>query len=302
MAEGELPEGLVKIVRGLVSLPQLEAEIKREREEIERLESRLRRYPPPSVIERAYLHRRIEELRRELAEKESARKYPPALSETLAYLMSRECEWVSAREVAEALGISYAAAYSRLRRLLELNLITSHIAWVVRPYIRRRYWHYVKPLYKSHVIVSVVYLGEVKMFEVHEVINHLMPEVPRDLAIRLAKHMLLEYFAVESIEESAFLRSCEFIYGEVETVKVKTFNEETQGLIIDVKTKGKPERRLFKIKWRYERAWVEVKITGERVYHPAKIEYVDIEMLPPIPVEQFEEEWRELKRREMAWT
>jgi len=298
--EAELPEGLTKLVKGISSLPQLEAEIKRERKEIERLEARLRRYPPISVSERAYILSRLPILRKELEEKESARKYPPALSETLAYLMSRECEWISAREVADALGISYAAAYARLRRLLALNLIVDHVAWVVRPYIRRRYWHYIKPFYKSHVIVSVVYLGEVKMFEVHEVINHLMPEVPKDIAIRLAKHMLLEYFAVEAIEESAFLRRCEFIYGEVETVKVKTFNEETQGLIIDVKTKGKPERRLFKIKWRYGRAWIEVKITGERVYHPAKIEYVDIEMLPPIPVEEFEEEWEKLKKREKA--
>jgi len=298
--EEGLPEGLTKIVKGLTSLPQLETEIKREKEEIERLEARLRRYPPISVVERAYLHRRIEELKRELAEKENARKYPAALSETLAYLMSRECEWISAREVAEALGISYAAAYSRLRRLLELNLIVDHVTWIVKPHIRRRYWHYIKPFYKSHVIISVVYLGEVKMFEVHEIINHLMPEIPKDLAIRLAKHMLLEYFAVESIEESAFLRMCEFIYGEVETVKVKAFNEETQGLIIDVKTKGKPERRLFKIKWRYERAWVEVKITGETVYHPAKIEYIDIEMLPPVSLKQFEEEWRKLKERETA--
>ena len=299
MAVGEgLPEGLTKIVKDLTSLPQLEAEIKREREELKRLETRLRRYPPPSVTERAYLHRRIEELRKELKEKESARKYPPALSETLAYLMSRECEWISTKEVAEALGISYAAAYSRLRRLLQLNLIIDHVTWVVRPRIRRRFWHYIKPLYKSHVIVSVVYLGEVKMFEIHEIVNHLMPEVPKDLAIRLAKHMLLEYFAVESIEESKFLRMCEFIYGEVETVKVKTFNEETQGLIIDVKTKGKPERRLFKIKWKYERAWIEVKITGERVYHPATIEYIDIDMLPPKPIEQFEGEWKKLKERE----
>ena len=52
---------------------ELQSEIRSEEEELKRLRARLRRYPPISVIERAYIHRRIPEIEEELRKKREFR-------------------------------------------------------------------------------------------------------------------------------------------------------------------------------------------------------------------------------------
>ena len=52
---------------------ELQSEIRSEEEELKRLRARLRRYPPISVIERAYILRRIPEIEEELRKKREFR-------------------------------------------------------------------------------------------------------------------------------------------------------------------------------------------------------------------------------------
>ena len=65
----------------------------------------------------------------------------PRLEAVLSYMKERACEWISRREVAEALGISYWAARARLERLAALGLIEKRI----QPRPRRVYYHYAPP-------------------------------------------------------------------------------------------------------------------------------------------------------------
>jgi chromosome segregation ATPase len=142
--------------------------------------------------------------------------------------------------------------------------------------------------YKSHCIISVVYKEEKKMFEVHEIINHLEPEPPKEVATRLALELLLDYFAVEAIEESGFLKKSEFIYGEVQTFEVHKLNAITHGVIIDVKSSGRPVRRCYEIKW-----YVETTLEGERRVRIESFKEVTIKS-----EKQLKEEWEKLVKEE----
>jgi DNA-binding Lrp family transcriptional regulator len=70
-----------------------------------------------------------------------AERLPPALEAVLDYMESRPCIYVSASEVAKALGITYDAARYRLIRLAELGYIDTYVTYIVRPRIRRRWFH-----------------------------------------------------------------------------------------------------------------------------------------------------------------
>jgi DNA-binding Lrp family transcriptional regulator len=70
-----------------------------------------------------------------------AERLPPALEAVLDYMESRPCIYISASEVAKALGITYDAARYRLMRLAELGYIDTYITYIVRPRIRRRWFH-----------------------------------------------------------------------------------------------------------------------------------------------------------------
>jgi DNA-binding Lrp family transcriptional regulator len=87
-------------------------------------------------------------------------KLTPELKEVFSYLKAKPCVYVSAREVAETLKISYSAAYYRLRRLVDLGLIVEHVSWIVRPRIRRRWFHYIPPpLYTLKIEVNDPKMG-----------------------------------------------------------------------------------------------------------------------------------------------
>jgi hypothetical protein len=77
----------------------------------------------------------------------------PELRLVLDYMKTRPCEYVSVRDVRLALGLTNGAARYRLWRLTELGYIVTHLTYVVRPRIRRRWFHYIPPLPKPLVAV-----------------------------------------------------------------------------------------------------------------------------------------------------
>ncbi len=87
-------------------------------------------------------------------------RLPPALAETFKWIKQKPCEWLSIREVADGMGISYYAARYRLYGLYRRGLIERHVTWM-RTYVRgrwvryRRIWfHYIPVIPKP--IVAVV--------------------------------------------------------------------------------------------------------------------------------------------------
>jgi DNA-binding Lrp family transcriptional regulator len=227
-------------------------------------------------------------------------KLTPELRETLSYLKAKPCVYISTREVAEALKISYSAAYYRLRRLVDLGLIVEHVSWVVRPRIRRRWFHYIPPppkFYKSHCIVSLDYFEE-HIFETHVIFPHLKEEITKEdekLLATLAFELLSDY----GVPETFLLHhGTSFNLGEVQTKPVQKFNEQTEASIFDVKTTGSPVRRSYRITWKHEKAWTEVTLTGEKIEHPEKISYVKIEEIGTVGREELKEKWREKAEKE----
>jgi len=133
---------------------------------------------------------------------------------------------------------------------------------------------------------------EEHIFETHIIFPHLKEEITREdekLLTTLAFELLVEYGVPE-----AFLlhHGTSFNIGEVQTKPASKFNEQTEASIFDVKTSGSPVRRSYRITWKYEEAWVEVTLTGERIEHPAKIEYTKIEEIGTIGMEELKEKWR----------
>jgi hypothetical protein len=147
------------------------------------------------------------------------------------------------------------------------------------------------PFYKSHCVVSFAYVGE-NYFEVHEIIPHLKEELPVRFAQNIAYDVLVNYGLPDNFLK---ILSREVSMGAVQTKPVTEFPDETHATIFDVHTVPKATRQSFKLKWRYKPAWIEVKITGEKVEHPAEVEYVGIEPVPKIEEEQLKEEWRKEK-------
>jgi hypothetical protein len=111
---------------------------------------------------------------------------------------------------------------------------------------------------------------------------HRTPTPNKEEAIALALEMLLDYFAVEAIQENVFLSLCDFIYGEVQTKPVSAMPATTHGVILDVKTAGSPVRRTYEITW-----WIETTLEGEeKIMHSIK----EVEKIEP---EDLKKEWTE---------
>jgi len=221
----------------------------------------------------------------------------PPLKQVYDYLKTQPCHWLSTREVAEALGISYSSAYYRLKRLAALDYIAEHLAWIVKPRIRRRWFHYIPPFYKSHVIISMDYAEE-HLFETHIIFPHLKKEITEndeETLIYLSYHLILDYGVPESLLKS---RKTTWNLGEVQTKPVNKFNEKTEASIFDVKTSGSPVRTSYKIMWKYEKGWVETTLDGQRIEHPPKITYTSFESIGKIGREALKEKWRKQAEEE----
>ena len=227
-------------------------------------------------------------------------KLTPELRQVYDYMRSRPCEYVSVREVRLALALTNGQARYRLWRLVDLGLIVTHLTYVVRPRIRRRWFHYIPPppkFYKSHCIVSLDYFEE-HILESHIIFPHLQEEITKEdekLLATLAFELLADY----GVPETFLLHhGTSFNLGEVQTKPVQKFNEQTEASIFDVKRAGSPVRRSYRVTWKHEKAWTEVTLTGEKIEHPAKISYTTIEEIGTIGREELKEKWKKLAEKE----
>ncbi len=225
------------------------------------------------------------------------------LKEVYSYLKTRPCEYVSTTEIAEALKISYAAAYYRARRLAELGYIAEHVTWMTayvrgrRVTYRRRWFHYLVEFYKSHTIISMDYAEE-HLFECHVIFPHLKKEITEEdeeTLLTLAFELMAEYGLPTRLLTHP---NTTFNLGEVQTKPAAKFNEQTEASIFDVKRTGAPVRRSYRIRWKHEKAWTETTLTGERIEHPAKISYTKIEEIGKIGREELKKKWKELAEKE----
>ena len=151
---------------------------------------------------------------------------------------------------------------------------------------------YLPKFYKTHIIISFAYQGE-NYFEVHEIIPHLSEEVPIEFAQDVAYDILVNYGIPDTFLK---ILGREVSIGAVQTKGLKEFPEETHATIFDVHAMPRATRQSFKLKWRYTPAWTEVLITGERIEHPAEVEYVSIEPIEKtMEEEELKKEWEEEK-------
>lgn len=75
----------------------------------------------------------------------------PELRQILDYLQQRSCQYISVREVRIALNLTNGQARGRLWRLTRLGYIVTHLIFVIRPHIRRRWFHFIPKLYRIKI-------------------------------------------------------------------------------------------------------------------------------------------------------
>lgn len=226
-----------------------------------------------------------------------AEQLSPALRQVYEYMLEHQCERLSAGDVAKDLDLSYSSAYYRLRRLAKLELINEHLAWIIRPRIRRRWFHLPFRFFKSHIIISMDY-AETHLFEIHIIFPHLKQELTeedRKVLTALAFELLIDYGIPENLLTNPYTV---FNLGEVQTKPVARFNEKTEASIFDVKTSGHPVRTSYAITWQHKKAWIETTLTGERIEHPETVTYTQFEAIGTIGREELKEKWLRLAEEE----
>jgi DNA-binding Lrp family transcriptional regulator len=161
-----------------------------------------------------------------------AERLPPALEAVLDYMEARPCIYVSASEVARALGITYDAARYRLMRLAELGYIDTYITYIVRPRIRRRWFHihlpyigtegktgydiYYSPRKKAYIITNPTTREKVR--EEHKIVVEYTASIETGLLGKTGsfERLVVEITAITGVKE-ATIEDLERIDGEMES-------------------------------------------------------------------------------------